>query len=52
MENLYEKTLSKEQIYSGKIIDLYVEEVELPNKKTGKRDCKTPWCCGCACCYE
>lgn len=38
MENLYEKTLSKEQIYSGKIIDLYVEEVELPNKKTGKRE--------------
>lgn len=38
MENLYEKTLSKEQIYSGKIFDLYVEEVELPNKKTGKRE--------------
>jgi ADP-ribose pyrophosphatase len=38
MENLTEKTISKEQIYSGKIIDLYVEEVELPNKKTGKRE--------------
>ncbi|MDR7072622.1 NUDIX hydrolase [Fictibacillus barbaricus] len=38
MENLTEKTVSKEQIYSGKIIDLYVEEVELPNKKIGKRE--------------
>ncbi|MGA4719550.1 NUDIX hydrolase [Fictibacillus nanhaiensis] len=38
MENLYEKTISKEQIYSGKVIDLYIEEVELPNKKTGKRE--------------
>lgn len=38
MENLKEKTISKEQIYNGKIIDLYVEEVELPNKKIGKRE--------------
>ena len=38
MENLYEKTISKEQIYSGKVIDLYIEEVELPNKKIGKRE--------------
>lgn len=38
MENLTEKTIRKEQIYSGKIIDLYVEDVELPNKKTGKRE--------------
>jgi len=38
MENLTEKTINKEQIYSGKIIDLYVEDVELPNKKTGKRE--------------
>jgi ADP-ribose pyrophosphatase len=38
MENLTEKTLSKEQIYKGKIIDLYVEEVELPNQKTSKRE--------------
>ncbi|MCM3730574.1 NUDIX hydrolase [Fictibacillus nanhaiensis] len=38
MENLTEKTISKKQIYSGKIIDLFVEEVELPNKKTGKRE--------------
>jgi len=38
MENLYEKTLSKEQIYSGKVIDLFIEEVELPNKKKGKRE--------------
>jgi ADP-ribose pyrophosphatase len=38
MENLTEKTLSKEQIYNGKIIDLYIEEVELPNKKVSKRE--------------
>ncbi|MCM3719678.1 NUDIX hydrolase [Fictibacillus phosphorivorans] len=38
MGNLTEKTISKEQIYNGKIIDLYVEEVELPNKKVGKRE--------------
>jgi ADP-ribose pyrophosphatase len=38
MENLTEKTIRKEQIYKGKIIDLYVEEVELPNKKIGKRE--------------
>jgi ADP-ribose pyrophosphatase len=38
MENLYEKTLSKEQIYRGTIIDLFIEEVELPDKKKGKRE--------------
>ncbi|MBY6035614.1 NUDIX hydrolase [Fictibacillus nanhaiensis] len=38
MENLTEKTISKEQVYSGKIIDLYIEDVELPNKKIGKRE--------------
>ncbi|AZB44884.1 NUDIX hydrolase [Bacillus sp. FJAT-42376] len=38
MENLREKELSSEQIYSGKIIDLYVQEVELPNGKTSKRE--------------
>jgi ADP-ribose pyrophosphatase len=38
MENLTEKTIRKEKIYSGKIIDLYVEDVELPNKKIGKRE--------------
>ncbi|WNB93648.1 NUDIX hydrolase [Bacillus sp. NEB1478] len=38
MDNLTEKTVSREQIYNGKIIDLFVEEVELPNKKIGKRE--------------
>ncbi|MBS2969500.1 NUDIX hydrolase [Metabacillus sp. KIGAM252] len=38
MEHLREKELSSEQIYSGKIIDLYVQEVELPNGKTSKRE--------------
>jgi ADP-ribose pyrophosphatase len=38
MDNLTEKTISKEKIYSGKIIDLYLEDVELPNKKIGRRE--------------
>ncbi|MGD6815668.1 NUDIX hydrolase [Metabacillus sp. 84] len=38
MDHLKEKELSSEQIYSGKIIDLYVQEVELPNGKTSKRE--------------
>ncbi|MGG1248180.1 ADP-ribose pyrophosphatase [Bacillus spizizenii] len=38
MNSLEEKTISKEQIFSGKVIDLYVEDVELPNGKTSKRE--------------
>ncbi|ADM38363.1 ADP-ribose pyrophosphatase [Bacillus spizizenii ATCC 6633 = JCM 2499] len=38
MKSLEEKTISKEQIFSGKVIDLYVEDVELPNGKTSKRE--------------
>lgn len=38
MKSLEEKTISKEQIFSGKFIDLYVEDVELPNGKTSKRE--------------
>jgi ADP-ribose pyrophosphatase len=33
-----EKTLSSETIYQGKIIDLQVDEVELPNGKKSKRE--------------
>jgi ADP-ribose pyrophosphatase len=33
-----EKTLSSETIYQGKIIDLQVDEVKLPNGKTSKRE--------------
>ncbi|MEI1421962.1 ADP-ribose pyrophosphatase [Bacillus cabrialesii] len=38
MKSLEEKTIAKEQIFSGKVIDLYVEDVELPNGKTSKRE--------------
>jgi ADP-ribose pyrophosphatase len=38
MEHLVEKTVAKKQIFAGKVIDLYVEEVLLPNGKTSKRE--------------
>lgn len=38
MEHLIEKTIRKEKIFSGKVINVYVEEVELPNGKTSKRE--------------
>lgn len=38
MDHLKEKTISKEQIFSGRIIDLFVEDVELPNGDTSKRE--------------
>ncbi|MCY8203393.1 MULTISPECIES: ADP-ribose pyrophosphatase [unclassified Bacillus (in: firmicutes)] len=38
MKPLEEKTIAKEQIFSGKVIDLFVEDVELPNGKTSKRE--------------
>jgi ADP-ribose pyrophosphatase len=38
MKKLEEKTLNSEQIYQGKIIDLQVDEVSLPNGKTSKRE--------------
>jgi len=38
MKSLEEKTLGTEQIFSGKVISLQVEEVELPNGKTSKRE--------------
>jgi ADP-ribose pyrophosphatase len=38
MKSLEEKTLRTEQIFSGKVISLQVEEVELPNGKTSKRE--------------
>lgn len=34
----FEKTISKEKIFSGKIIDLNVHTVELQNGKTSKRE--------------
>lgn len=38
MSRLEEKTLSSEPIFSGKIIRLQVDEVELPNGKLAKRE--------------
>lgn len=38
MSRLEEKTISSEPIFSGKIITLQVDEVELPNGRTSKRE--------------
>lgn len=35
---LYEKTIRKEKLFSGRIIELYVEEVELPNGQKSRRE--------------
>lgn len=38
MRSLEEKTLNTEQIFTGKVISLQVDEVELPNGKVSKRE--------------
>ncbi|MDQ0481890.1 NUDIX domain-containing protein [Guptibacillus hwajinpoensis] len=38
MDHLYEKTLHSETIYEGRIINVRVEDVELPNGKSSKRE--------------
>ncbi|OEH93602.1 NUDIX hydrolase [Bacillus solimangrovi] len=38
MKDFTEKTLSSEQIFEGRIINLQVDEVELPNGKKSKRE--------------
>lgn len=38
MSNLAEKTLKSEPIFSGRVISLQVDEVELPNGKTSTRE--------------
>lgn len=38
MKKFEEKTISSEQIFSGKVINLQVDEVELPNGKTSRRE--------------
>lgn len=38
MDHLIEKTISTETIYEGRIIDLKIEEVELPNGKRSSRE--------------
>lgn len=38
MNRLEEKTIKSEKIFAGKVISLQVDEVELPNGKTSKRE--------------
>lgn len=38
MSNLEEKTINSEKIFSGKVISLHLEDVELPNGKHSKRE--------------
>lgn len=38
MSRLEEKTIKTEKIFTGKVISLQVEDVELPNGKTSKRE--------------
>jgi ADP-ribose pyrophosphatase len=38
LSTLEEKTIQTQEIFSGKVISLYVEDVELPNGKTAKRE--------------
>ncbi|SFA52644.1 ADP-ribose pyrophosphatase [Anoxybacillus pushchinoensis] len=38
MDHLYEKTMNQQRIFSGKVIDMYVEDVLLPNGETSKRE--------------
>jgi len=38
MTNLEEKTLQSEEIFSGKVISLHLQDVELPNGKQAKRE--------------
>jgi ADP-ribose pyrophosphatase len=38
MSNLEEKTLHSEEIFSGKVISLHLQDVELPNGKQSRRE--------------
>ncbi|PLS01650.1 NUDIX hydrolase [Neobacillus cucumis] len=38
MDNLIEKTIKSEEIFSGRIISLHLQDVELPNGKQSKRE--------------
>ncbi len=38
MDHLKETTLSSKEIFKGRVIDVYLEEVELPNGKTSTRE--------------
>lgn len=38
MKSLEEKTLQRETIFQGRVVNLYVDEVQLPNGKTSTRE--------------
>ena len=38
MENLIEKKLSSENVFKGVLLDVYCDEIELPNGKNAKRE--------------
>ena len=38
MDNLIEKQLSSENVYKGKLLDVYSDKIELPNGHTGTRE--------------
>ena len=38
MDNLIEKTIKSEEVFSGRIISLHLQDVELPNGKQAKRE--------------
>ncbi|MDX5474194.1 MAG: ADP-ribose pyrophosphatase, partial [Bacillaceae bacterium] len=38
MDHLKETTIKKEKLFTGRVIDLYLEEVQLPNGKTSTRE--------------
>lgn len=38
MSRLEEKTIQSQEIFTGKVISLYLEDVKLPNGKTSKRE--------------
>ncbi|WP_059103559.1 NUDIX domain-containing protein [Shouchella shacheensis] len=38
VDHLIEKTLARKTLYKGKMIDVYLEDVELPNGKQSKRE--------------
>jgi ADP-ribose pyrophosphatase len=38
MDNLIEKTIKSEEVFSGRIISLHLQDVELPNGKQTKRE--------------
>ena len=38
MSDLYEKTIKSDKIYEGKILNLRLDSVELPDRKYSKRE--------------